>query len=94
MLMHILSPYPGDRSALTDCRKLRESGLPFRKAILIYGFDAPGRPLGPALDAFEHLARADGPLSDRHVAVFEGLAHPVHVSGAVVAWELGNWVNS
>lgn len=26
MLMHILSPYAGDRSALTDCVKLLESG--------------------------------------------------------------------
>ena len=39
MLMHILSPYPKDRSALTDCAKLLGSGLVGRKAIVIYGFD-------------------------------------------------------
>ena len=44
MLMHILSPYPADRSALTDCGKLLESGLPGRKAVMIYGFDYPGLP--------------------------------------------------
>ena len=42
MLMHILSPYPADRSALTDCRKLLSSGLGRKKAIIIYGFDYPG----------------------------------------------------
>jgi hypothetical protein len=31
MLMHILSPYPANRSALTDCVKLLESGLGGRK---------------------------------------------------------------
>jgi hypothetical protein len=39
MLMHILSPYPNDLSALTDCVKLIRSGLPGRKAVVIYGFD-------------------------------------------------------
>src|SRR6267142_6737773 len=45
MLMHILAPYPKDRSALTDCDKLLESGLNGRKAILIYGFDYPELPM-------------------------------------------------
>ena len=36
MLMHILSPYPNDRSALTDCLKLANSGLVGRKAVVIY----------------------------------------------------------
>ena len=36
---HLLSPYPDDRSALTDIDKLRNSGFAGPKAILIYGFD-------------------------------------------------------
>lgn len=56
MLMHILSPYPNDRSALTDCRKLVESNLDGRNAIVIYGFDYPGLPMDPAIEAFEVLA--------------------------------------
>ena len=56
MLMHILSPYPGDRSALTDCVKLLESGLSGRKAVVIYGFDYPTLPMDPAIEAFETLA--------------------------------------
>jgi hypothetical protein len=34
MLMHILSPYPAPRSALTDCGKLAGSGLAGRKAMM------------------------------------------------------------
>jgi hypothetical protein len=41
MLMHILSPYPNDRSALTDCIKLAASNLPGRKAVIIYGLTTP-----------------------------------------------------
>lgn len=57
MLMHILSPYPADRSALTDCSKLANSGLCGRKAVVIYGFDYPGLPMDPAVKAFETLAK-------------------------------------
>jgi hypothetical protein len=39
MLMHILSPYPSHRSALTDCQKLAASGFSGSLAILIYGYD-------------------------------------------------------
>lgn len=56
MLMHILSPYPADRSALTDCSKLLTSGPGDRQAVIIYGFDYPGLPMDPAIEAFETLA--------------------------------------
>jgi hypothetical protein len=46
MLMHILPPYPNDRSAVPDCVKLVKSGLNGRKAILIYGFDYASEVLG------------------------------------------------
>ena len=88
ILMHILSPYSAHRSALTDCLKLAQSGLGRRKAILIYGYDAQEWPLGPAIDAFETLARAKASLGPRRSAVFSGLVHPVHSSGEVFAWEL------
>lgn len=35
MLMHILSPYPEHRSALTDCAKLLAASIASRSAILI-----------------------------------------------------------
>ncbi len=85
---HILSPYPQHRSAVTDCEKLVGSGLGKRQAILIYGYDSEAYPLEGLVDAFEVLAshrfRLDEPVS----AEFEGLVHPVHQRGAVVAWEL------
>ena len=56
MLMHILSPYPAHRSALTDCDKLIASGLAGRKAIVIFGYDYDGWAMDPAVEAFETLA--------------------------------------
>jgi len=56
MLMHILSPYPQHRSALTDCAKLTASGFEGEKAIVIFGYTYPDLPVEPAINAFEKLA--------------------------------------
>ena len=88
ILMHLLSPYPAHRSALTDCEKLAASRLGRRKAILIYGYNADAWPLEPAIGAFEALARARVNLGRRFSKEFHDLVHPVHSSGAVFAWEL------
>jgi hypothetical protein len=88
MLMHILSPYPAHRSALTDCDKLLASGFVARKAILIYGFDDDEWPLVPAIEAFEQLARNRVSLSPRSTAQSGALCHPVHKNASVHAWEL------
>jgi hypothetical protein len=88
MLMHILSPYHVHRSALTDVVKLEQSGFACRRAVLIYGFDYPDLPMEPALQAFECLAKRLSPLSRRHEAALEGLIHPIHQHGRVVAWEI------
>jgi hypothetical protein len=90
MLMHILSPYPNDRSALTDCLKLANSGLAGRKAVVIYGFDYPGRPMDPAIEAFEVLAARWVSLIDRAVGSYNDLVHPVHTEGRVFGWEVGS----
>lgn len=92
MLMHILSPYPRDRSALADCEKLVASGLSGRKAVVIYGFDYPGLPMDPAIDAFELLARRNAKLSGRVVGAYRNLVHPVHREGRVFGWEIGQAV--
>jgi hypothetical protein len=47
MLMHVLSPYPAHRSALTDCQKLVRSDLPGRKAIVVFGYDYNDWPMNP-----------------------------------------------
>jgi hypothetical protein len=88
ILMHVFSPYPEHRSALTDCDKLLASGLGLRKAILIYGYDSADWPLELAIDAFEQLASHRANLGRRHSAAFRELIHPIHRSGAVFAWEI------
>lgn len=84
----ILSPYSADRSALTDCVKLANSDLPCRRAILIYGFDDPRRPLVEMTEAFETLARSRVTLGPRQHARLGELVHPVHRTGGVYAWEI------
>ncbi|PYU28051.1 MAG: hypothetical protein DMG32_03835 [Acidobacteria bacterium] len=88
MLMHILSPYPEHRSALTDCQKLVQSGLRGRKAIVIYAYESVEFPTAAAINAFELLASDAVRLSGRATASFRGLIHPVHQSGVVAGWEI------
>jgi hypothetical protein len=88
MLMHLISPYDEDRSALTDCAKLANSGFPSRLAILIYGFDHPDKSLDPAIEAFEDLAKSRTQLGERYVPSFGNLVHPVHHEGRVFGWEV------
>lgn len=90
MLMHILSPYPAHRSALTDCDKLAASGLAGRKAIVIFGYDYDGWPMDPAIEAFAALAAERVLLGERHVAAYDHLMHPVHQRGRVFAWEIAS----
>jgi hypothetical protein len=88
MLMHILSPYPSHRSALTDCQKLAASGFSGSLAVLIYGYDYDALPMEPAVAAFEQLAKQRVRLGPRQFARFEGLIHPVHRRGGVFVWEV------
>ena len=88
ILMHILSPYPQHRSAVTDCAKLLGSGLSGRKALVIFGYEYPGWPLEPTISAFEILAGRSVDLGPRLTANFSGLIHSVHQRGAVFGWEL------
>ena len=88
MLMHILSPYPDDNSALTDCQRLAASRFSGSLAVLIYGYDYDARPMEPAVKAFEQLAVQRVRLGPRQVASFDGLIHPVHRRGGVFAWEV------
>jgi hypothetical protein len=90
MLMHILSPYPAHRSALTDCAKLAASGLAAHNAIVIFGYDYDGWAMDPAIKAFETLAAEQVVLADRHEAAYDHLIHPVHQRGRVFAWEVAS----
>jgi hypothetical protein len=88
MLMHILSPYPQHRSAVTDCLKLLASGFKSRKAVIVFGYEAAEWPLTPAIDAFEALASRIAELRASPSAYFGGLRHPIHSNGRVFGWEL------
>jgi hypothetical protein len=90
ILTHILSPYPQQRSALTDCQKLVRSGFSGRFVILIYGYEYEGYPLEPVMDAFAILAAKYVRVVDFAVARFSGLIHPVHRQGATFGWEVRN----
>jgi len=87
-LNHLLSPYEQDRSALTDCRKLRASGFIGRKFVGVIVYEWGQQPFGPACAAFEMLAHADGPLGPRIEAPFSDLVHPHHRMGHVALWEV------
>ena len=86
--MHILSPYPEHRSAVSDCLKLHSTLMGDVKAIMIYGFDHTEWPLEPAIKAFEILAGDKVQLGPRITAVFTDLIHPIHSQGAVYAWQV------
>jgi hypothetical protein len=90
MRMHILSPNPQHHSALTDFTKFLASGLPGRKAIIIYGYDHPTLSMDLAIDALELLARHRVRLVNRATAQFDGLVHPVHQCGRVFGWEIAD----
>ena len=40
----VLSPYPSDHSALSDCVKLVEASFTARTAVMIYGFESEQPP--------------------------------------------------
>jgi hypothetical protein len=84
----ILSPYPEDRSAVTDCVKLARSGFAGRSAILIYGFEDTHRPLHWLIEAFEAVAAKTAVLGPREEARLRELVHPVFAAGRVYAWEV------
>jgi hypothetical protein len=88
MLTHILSPYPRDCSALTDCTKLVNAALAKRTAVLIFGYEHPGWDLQPAVEAFETLAAKRVRFSERIVERTGTLVHPVHSSATVFGWEV------
>jgi len=86
MLMHILSPYPKHRSAVTDCEKLLAAGLAENYAVIIYGYDYDEWPMDSAIDAFELLASQNVALGERVTAEMHSLIHPVHSRGRVFGW--------
>ncbi len=84
---HILSPYSQQRSAVTDIRKLHNSGFNGDKAIMIYGYDYDDYPVSLMMDCFEALGGTWLRLP-RLLHKFDELNHPVHTRGEVYGWML------
>jgi len=84
----ILSPFGVDRSAVTDCEKLLQMGPNVRKAVIIYAFEAPNRPLPLIVRAFELLAGSRVVLGPIESAPLQQLKHPVHSTASVFGWEI------
>ena len=84
----ILSPYPDQRSALTDCMKLINSPLAKNNAVLIYAYDYDQYPMIEVIEMFELFASKKVKLGERNFASFADLVHPHHKKGGVFAWEI------
>jgi len=73
---------------VTDCAKLANSGFAGRRAVLIYGFEDPDRPLRWLVKAFEAVASLDTILGPREEEPLRGLIYPIFSAGWVYAWEI------
>jgi hypothetical protein len=93
------SPYPSDRSALTDCSKLINGGFgpTCNLAVIIYGFNDPGyrnqppRPIQQTVDLFTELVEARFEVRAYHSTPFTGLRHYAHKDGAVYGWQIAKF---
>jgi len=89
---NVLHPYRGNTSSLGDCIKLLESGLPERKAIVIFGYEhtPPQVALETAVAGFELIANGllFLRLSARVEEVRLGLVHPVHQQLRVFGYQV------
>jgi len=84
----MLSPYRSDRSLLGDATKVLRFPAQ-RHTVLVYGYHYPDRPLSDLLAAVRSLLALRVTVVDEADAAFDGLVHPVHQRGRVVAWEVG-----
>jgi len=89
---HVLHPYIGNVSAVSDALKLSASGFAERRAIVVFGYEhePPVIRLDPAVRAFERIAEGVLGLSLEPVeeAKAERLIHPVHQRARVFGWQI------
>lgn len=84
----LLSPYPEDRSAVTDALKVLEFQPAAGRAVLLWGFDYPERPLAPLITVFEFMLHERVSVTGRVESPFSDLVHPHHWRGKVLAWSV------
>ncbi len=84
----LLSPYPEDRSAVTDSIKVLGFTDAVGHAVLLWGFDYPERPLAPLIDVYEYMLHQRVRVVERVEYPFSGLIHPHHQRGMVLGWSV------
>ena len=87
-LKEMLSPYRGDRSLVGDATKVLRFAPAQRRAILVYGYDYSAHPLTDLLPALRSLLALRVVIQQEAESPFDGLVHPVHRRGRVIAWEV------
>jgi hypothetical protein len=87
-LKQLVSPFPEDRSALTDSTKVLSFEKADRCGLLVYGYDYAQRPLADLLRVLDVLIADRVQVLERVSAPFAGLIHPHHARGQVVGWWL------
>jgi hypothetical protein len=90
--VNLLHPYEGNVSTIGDCYKLAKLECAEKKAVVVIGYEhlPPKVSLTPLIESFEAVARyvAGIELSERVECRRDGLAHPVHQSVRVFAWQV------
>jgi len=84
----MLSPYAGDRSLVSDATKVLRFAPARRRAVLVYGYDYADHPLAELLPGVRAVLGLKVSVVREATTPFDGLVHPVHQRGRVVAWEL------
>ncbi len=85
-IKNILSPYPKQKSAITDGIKLLESTFEGTYSIIIIGYDNDDYPLITMIEFFELCAKKFITLSERYMSSFDDLIHPIHKKGNIFGW--------
>lgn len=87
----IIHPYYGNKSAIGDVFKLKESGFSERKAIILFAYEhnIPKIDLTITLQAFEMIVQhiCNIPLQPRIVEERKGLIHPTFQTLKIIGWE-------
>lgn len=90
--VNLLHPYLGNTSAIGDVIKLKTSKFPFKKSVVIVGYEHkdPKIPLEPAVASFEKIVKEviNIDLSERVSKKITDLIHPVHQTALIVGWEI------
>ena len=84
----LLSPYPEHQGAVTDATKVLSFSASSYRAVLLWAFDYPKYPVEPLLDVYRFMLDQRVNVLEFAEASFDGLVHPHHKRGQVLAWSV------